>query len=110
MHPLRIHAPRSMNLFHLDPLLALRLALLDPQFLEVHVRAVEDGACVARIRTFLGAEGGELGRLGLLGCQVVRCRDFAEERGLCDGRLFEVRVYLSTDFVACILVLSAFYS
>jgi hypothetical protein len=91
-----------MQFLHLEPLFAFRLALLDPQLLKVHVRAVENGARVSRIRALFGAERAELTRLGLLGFGVVLSGDGAEERGLCDAGLFEVRIYFAADFVACV--------
>jgi hypothetical protein len=53
-------APFGMDALHLLPLLALTLALLDPQFLKVDIRAVEDTAGVTLIRTFLAAKEAEL--------------------------------------------------
>jgi len=89
-----------MNTLHIQSLLTLRLPLLDPHLLKVHVRAVKDGARVPRIRPLFGAEVRELFALEFLRRGVVLCGDAAEESGLSDAGLFEVRVYFSPDFVA----------
>jgi hypothetical protein len=64
----------------------------------VHVRAVEDGARVSRIRRLLGEEVRDLFGLQFLGRGVVLRSDAAEESGLSDAGLFEVGVYFSADF------------
>jgi hypothetical protein len=95
-----------INTIHVQSLLTLRLSLLDSHLLGVHVRAVEDGARVARIRPLLGAEVRDLFGLQFLGRGVV-LRSDAAESGLSDAGLFEVGVYFSADFVACICSVSA---
>jgi hypothetical protein len=95
-----------INTIHVQSLLTLRLSLLDSHLLGVHVRAVEDGARVSRIRPLLGAEVRDLFGLQFLGRGVV-LRSDAAESGLSDAGLFEVGVYLSADFVACICSVSA---
>jgi hypothetical protein len=95
-----------INTLHVQSLLTLRLSLLDSHLLGVHVRAVEDGARVSRIRPLLGAEVRDLFGLQFLGRGVV-LRSDAAESGLSDAGLFEVGVYFSADFVACICSVSA---
>ena len=59
--PLRIHPPfHCMNTLHILPLIALGLPLLDPQLLEIHVRAIEDARRVSLVRALLTAEKAEL--------------------------------------------------
>jgi hypothetical protein len=81
-----------INTIHVQSLLTLRLSLLDSHLLGVHVRAVEDGARVSRIRPLLGAEVRDLFGLQFLGRGVV-LRSDAAESGLSDAGLFEVGVY-----------------
>jgi hypothetical protein len=90
------------KLLHLLPLLALRLPLLDPQLLQVHIRTIEDGAGLACMWPLLRPERRQLCGLGLLGRSVVLRCDVAEESGLSDAGLLEVGVDFAADFVACI--------
>jgi hypothetical protein len=96
-----------IDTIHVQSLLTLRLSLLDSYLLGVHVRAVEDGTRVSRIRRLLGDEVRDLFGLQFLGRGVVLRSDAAEESGLSDAGLFEVGVYFSADFVACICSVSA---
>lgn len=96
---------RRPNLFHLQPVLALRLTLCQSHLLEEDIGGIEDTRSISSICAFVTTELCQLARLDLRGflVAVVLSKQVAAELGCCYARFAQVCIYLFAYFIAAVV-------